>query len=47
MPSLKDHFNVLSADLIDTNYNYLKYDVDQTINPEDGVEAFIEVVIQC
>jgi hypothetical protein len=38
---------VLIARLVDTNYNYtLGNDVDQTINYDDKVECFQEIVIQ-
>jgi len=37
----------LEPKLIDTNYNYeLGPDVDQTANPDDGVECWIELVIR-
>lgn len=41
-------FNIkpMRMKLIDTNYDYNLHDVDQTIDPEKGVEAAIEIVAQ-
>ena len=39
--------NLLRCKLIDTNFDYSASEtVDQTLNAEDGVECFIEAVLQ-
>lgn len=46
-PTFFTDFNPTSVRLIDTNYDYLKgASVDQTFRYEDGVECFIEFVLQ-
>ena len=49
VPSFLECFdvNVLRCELIDTNYNYdVGANKDQTLDPDKGVEAFIEFVLQ-
>ena len=41
-----ENIKILRMELIDTNYNYNLRNVDQTIDPEQGVEAWIEIVAQ-
>lgn len=48
LPSWLQEFpvEILRCQLVDTNYDHALLNVDQTLDPEKGVEAFIEMVLR-